>query len=120
VQTEQVLQVDDVGDVTIVKVLPSSITPEGGATLKGHTVSQEGRKVILDLGNLRFLGSIGIEVLVVYMKRGKERNGQLALACLNGECRKVLKVCGLTAVFDLYPDVASALAALGSKEATKG
>lgn len=118
-QKEEIFQIEDVGDVTIVSVLPSSITPEVGEALMGYKVSKQGKKVILDLQDLCFLGSVGLSVLVVYLKRLNEHKGRLAIAGLDEECQKVITTTGLMDKFDLYPDVASALDALGSKEVVK-
>jgi len=116
---QQVFQIEDIGDVTVVSVLCSSITSKVAEELMGYKMFPKGKKLILDLSNLSYLGSVGIGVLVVYLKRINEHNGRLAIAGLDEECKKVINICKLTDKFDLYPDVASALESLGSKEVVK-
>jgi anti-anti-sigma factor len=66
-------------------------------------------KFILDLSDMTYLCTTGLGTLVMFLKRVKNCNGQLALAGLKGHCRNVLRVTRLEDVFDLCDDVPEAL-----------
>jgi len=59
-----------------------------------------------------FLGSIGLGMLMVLLKRVRTAGGQVVLTALADSCRDVIRVCGLDKVFRVEPDVESAARAL--------
>lgn len=59
----------------------------------------EGRShITIDLENLRFLDSQGLNVLVVAYKHAHERDGEVVVRGAQGSVLKVLDICGLTKV----------------------
>ncbi|MCP4376467.1 MAG: STAS domain-containing protein [bacterium] len=67
---------------------------------------------VLDLSELTFLGSVGLTVLVVFLKRVKSIGGKMVLAGLSEQCRKVMKVTKLDRAFDFYDNAEEAVSAL--------
>jgi len=112
-QDEPSLNIERIGDATVIRALPTSITPQAGEALLGYRAFPKGVKMVLDLSGLLFLGSAALSVMIVYHKRVKQAGGRLVVAGLDDECRKVVETAELTKILDLQPDLASALEAVG-------
>jgi anti-anti-sigma factor len=65
--------------------------------------------MILDFGNVRFLSSAVLGLLIRVSKRIYERDGRLKLCNINPKIYEVFKITRLTKTFDIYKDVDSAL-----------
>ena len=109
---------EDIQDVIVVRIPEQEISYHTGESLHAHMPNwQEGQKplkFVLDLSKITFLGSIGLTVLVVFLKRVKTAGGQLVLAGLTGQCRNVMSVTKLDRAFEFYDDTDEAVAALQS------
>jgi len=68
-----------------------------------------GINLILDFGNVRFLSSAVLGLLIRISKRVYEVEGQLKLCNINPKIYEVFKITRLTKTFDIYSDVDSAL-----------
>jgi anti-sigma B factor antagonist len=66
-------------------------------------------QLIVDLEKVEFLDSTGLGVLVGGLKRVRTHEGSLALVCTQERLLKIFRITGLTKVFDIHPDVDSAL-----------
>ena len=66
--------------------------------------------LILDFGNVRFLSSAVLGLLIRISKRIYEVEGCLKLCNINQNIYEVFKITRLTKTFDIYNDVDSALA----------
>jgi len=69
-------------------------------------------KLILDFGNVRFLSSAVLGLLIRLSKRIYEQGGQLKLCNINPKIFEVFKITRLTTTFDIHKDVESAIEAL--------
>jgi anti-sigma B factor antagonist len=65
--------------------------------------------LVVDLEKVDFLDSTGLGVLVGGLKRVRTHDGSLSLVCTSERLLKVFRITGLTKVFDIHPDVESAL-----------
>jgi len=65
--------------------------------------------LVVDLEKVDFLDSTGLGVLVGGVKRVRTHDGSLSLVCTRERLLKVFRITGLTKVFDIHPDVESAL-----------
>lgn len=65
--------------------------------------------LVLDLERVDFLDSTGLGVLVGGLKRVRTHDGSLTLVCTRERLLKIFRITGLTKVFDIHPDVPSAL-----------
>ena len=110
---QQAIHFELVGDVTIAALQTSEITPNIDKTLRERLLElgTAGRpaRFILDLSKLEFLGSVGLSVLVVFLKRIRGADGQLIISGLTGHCQDVMTVTELDKVFTLCDGVESAL-----------
>ena len=64
--------------------------------------------LILDFGNVRFLSSAVLGLLIRISKRVYEQDGQLKLCSINPKIYEVFKITRLTKTFDIYNDLESA------------
>ena len=80
--------------------------------LRESMAAGEAVRLVLDLGNVKFIDSVALGSLVVLLRRVKEARGRLALTGLAGHCLKVMEVTGLGRVFEVYADVPAAAEAL--------
>ena len=64
--------------------------------------------LILDFGNVRFLSSAVLGLLIRISKRIYEHDGQLGLCNINPKIYEIFKITRLTKTFDIYQDVESA------------
>lgn len=71
------------------------------------------RKLILDCGQLDYISSIGLGMLIRVNARMKKIGGEVKLAAVQGAVAQVLSVVGLNRVFELYPNVDEAITAHG-------
>jgi anti-sigma B factor antagonist len=69
-------------------------------------------KLILDFGNVRFLSSAVLGLLIRLSKRIYEHEGQLKLCNINPKIYEIFKITRLTKTFDIYKDVESAVGGL--------
>ena len=65
--------------------------------------------LILDFGNVRFLSSAVLGLLIRISKRIYERDGQLRLCRINPKIYEIFKITRLTKTFDIYDDIESAI-----------
>ena len=66
-------------------------------------------KLILDFGNVRFLSSAVLGLLIRLSKRIYEQGGQLKLCNINPKIFEVFKITRLTTTFDIHKDIESAI-----------
>lgn len=72
----------------------------------------EGINLILDFGNVEFLSSAVLGLLIRISKRVVEHNGTLKLCNINPKIYEVFKITQLTKIFEIHKDVKSAVASL--------
>ena len=65
-------------------------------------------RLILDFGNVRFLSSAVLGLLIRVSKRIYEQEGQLRLCNINPKIYEIFKITRLTKIFDIHTDVESA------------
>lgn len=73
-------------------------------------VSQGRQQIVVDLEAVDFLDSTGLGVLVGGLKRLRSHEGDLTLVCTQSRILKVFEITGLTKVFSIFDDVATATA----------
>jgi len=63
--------------------------------------------LVLDFGNVRFLSSAVLGLLIRISKRVYERDGQLKLCNINPKIYEIFKITRLNKIFDIYKDIES-------------
>lgn len=105
-----------VGRVQVVRPigrLDSVGAPELEQTLrdllsKGHTT------LLLDLGQLDFISSAGMRVVLMAGKELRARHGRLALTGVHGMVREIFDVSGFLSLFEVASDVEAGVKLLES------
>ena len=70
----------------------------------------EGEKgFVIDLGELDYISSAGLRVILAAAKRLKEKEGKILLASLQDMVREVFEISGFSAIIPIYESVESAL-----------
>jgi len=68
--------------------------------------------LILDFGNVQFLSSAVLGLLIQISKRIYEQGGKLKLCNINPKIYEIFKITRLTKTFDIYKDVEGAVRSL--------
>lgn len=76
----------------------------------GELMEGGSRRILVNLGDVGFIDSSGLGVLVQAKKQLDEVGGQMALVAHDGPTLKVLAITGLDKVFRVHPSVEDALA----------
>ena len=71
-----------------------------------------GRRFVLDLSEMEYVDSTGLGAMVFVLQRISEAGGELKIASLQAKPRVVFDITKAYKIFDIYPDVEKALAAL--------
>ena len=112
------VSVEYVEDVTIVCFTDEKILEERDIKVLQDSImsvvesASGGIKLILDFGNVRFLSSAVLGLLIRLSKRIYEHDGQLKLCNINPKIFEIFKITRLTKTFDICEDVESATESL--------
>lgn len=69
--------------------------------------------VIIDFGELSYISSSGLRVLLMVAKTLRQRSAHLALCSLSGSIREVFEISGFDKIIPIHDTRAEALAARG-------
>ena len=85
-----------------------------GETLRPHMerCSAAQDRLVLDLSRLEYISSAGLRVLMLARKQAQVQGGTLVVAALGPMLREIFEISRFSAVFDIYPSVRDALAAV--------
>jgi anti-sigma B factor antagonist len=86
-------------DITSAPALRSALLP----------ALESAERVVLDLSEVSFLGSSGLAVLVEGREQAQQGGRELRLVCTSRIVIRALEATGLRDLFDISPDVATAL-----------
>ncbi|RKS06168.1 SpoIIAA-like anti-anti-sigma regulatory factor [Nocardiopsis sp. Huas11] len=92
------------------------------ADLQEHiqsAIEDHGPWLILDLSELDFMDSSGLNVVINAYRTVRELHGSLALAALNERVTKVVRLVGLHRQVPVHQTVATAVAAMDALEAKR-
>ena len=103
------------GDVVIVS--PKGWLVGGDETeqledLIRKTLADGNRRMVVDLGEVVMMNSLAVGSLMGCRQSYKNRDGHIVLSSLNKRLVRIFLITQLTLVFDLYPSLDEALAAI--------
>jgi len=78
-------------------------------TSMGELLDRPGPRYVIDLGEVSFLASSGLAVLIRAAQRTAERGARLGLVVATRAVRRPLEVTGSDQLFDMHPDLESAI-----------
>jgi anti-sigma B factor antagonist len=73
------------------------------------------RRIILDLGGVTYIGSVGLSTLVAVYTSARRVGGDLKLLHLPRGVQQLLQITRLSTVFDIYEDLATAVKSFQSE-----
>jgi len=86
------------------------VSPEVAESLRSM-IAKKPKRLVVDLTKVTYLDSSGLAVLIEGMQGVQKYGGKFGLAGVQEEVKHVFDIARLDQVFDIYPDVDSALAA---------
>jgi anti-sigma B factor antagonist len=100
------------GHVVLLELRGRLVVDEGGSVLRDHVRSLVGRgqtAILIDLGEVSYIDSGGIGVLIQMYKEVTKLGGQFKLLHPSGRSAHVLEITLLTTVFEIFADEETAL-----------
>lgn len=68
------------------------------------------RKIILDFSELDFISTPGLSGILVLVRRMKVEKGELSVAALKGQVKKVFDISGFSSALPIFDTVSAAVA----------
>jgi anti-sigma B factor antagonist len=101
------------GDITRI-MLDGRLDIAGAAAidLKMNLIAGTARKLLIDMQNVTFLGSMGLSAIVIPSRAVHSRGGRVVLFAPNNLVESVLRTSGINSLLPVYHDFAAAIAAL--------
>lgn len=93
---------------------PRLLEAVAGALDAGH------EWLLVDLGDVQYIDSVGLGILIGGAKRAAERNGDLSVACSRPNVRRVFDVSGTAELLNVVDTVDEAVAILSEARAAQG
>ena len=99
------------GSVTIVSISGSldALTARELERFLQQEIGAGNSRLVADLAELEYTSSAGLRVLLTTVRECRARGGDLRLAAVQENVDRVLEMSGLTTIFKIYPDRATAL-----------
>ncbi len=116
------ISVEYAGNATIVRFTDEKILEEKDIKALQDSIlpiieSASGRiNLVLDFGNVRFLSSAVLGLLIRISKRIYECEGQLKLCNISPKIYEIFKITRLTKTFDIYESIEGAIEDLSQNE----
>lgn len=110
--TEIGTEVVDRGHVTVLRVVGSvdgATAPALLAAFRG-AVGEGRTRIVGDFTGVDYTSSAGLRALLETVKETRQRGGDLRLASVQPDVRRVLDLAGFTGILKLYGDVEEAVA----------
>ncbi|MBY0522713.1 MAG: STAS domain-containing protein [Gemmataceae bacterium] len=110
------LEVEDIGDVTVVNFTDRKILDEQNIQLIGEQlfslVDEAGRKkVLLNFGNVEYLSSAALGKLITLNKKLQAAGGRLILCNIDPQIYEVFEITKLNKLFNIHKEEQAALQA---------
>jgi anti-sigma B factor antagonist len=74
--------------------------------------AQEGVAIVLDLSGLEYVSSAGLRCFMLAAKQAKAQNSRIVIAAMQPVVAEIFQIARFNLVFEAYPGVRDALAAL--------
>ena len=110
------LEVEDIGDITVVNFTDRKILDEQNIQLIGEQlfglVDQDGtRKMLLNFGNVEYLSSAALGKLITLNKKLQASGGRLILCNIDPQIYEVFEITKLNRLFNIQKEEQTALQA---------
>ena len=110
------LEVEDIGDVTVVNFTDKKILDEQNIQIIGEQlfglVDEDGRrKILLNFGNVEYLSSAALGKLITLNKKLQQAGGKLILCNIDPQIYEVFEITKLNKLFNIQKEEQAALQA---------
>ena len=110
------LEVEHIGDVTVVNFVDRKILDEQNIQIIGdqlfNLVEEQGkRKILLNFGNVEFLSSAALGKLITLNRKLQSAGGKLILCNIDPQIYEVFEITKLNKLFNIQPEEQTALQA---------
>jgi len=107
--------ISEVEDVSVVRVFENItyINQKEFLSLVESIIKSECTKVVLDLSQLKFLGSLGIGAIAKFLQDMQKKSGHLVIVKPPAQVFKVFSLTGLASVIPFFEDEIEALGSYG-------
>jgi len=109
------IEVERRGQVTVADVHGNvdGLTSAELSRVLGGEVAEGGHQMVVSLAGVDYTSSAGLRVLLAVVKDARSRGGDVRLAAVRDNVRKVLELSGFTSILKLFPDVDAAVESFG-------
>jgi len=73
---------------------------------------QSGAAIVLDLGAIDYMSSVGLRVLMVAAKQSKTDDGKIVVAAMQPDMKEIFEISRFNFVYEAFDSVADALASI--------
>lgn len=96
--------VEEIDGVTVVSSLPNFIDASNAMEFKKviAPIAASSRKVMLDMGMVKFIDSAGCGALITFLKQVKDTGGLLKLFAVQKQVRSVFELVRMHKIIDIY------------------
>ena len=110
-------KIQNLNDVVLIELegrIDHSTAPAFGSALlpQVNGCAGENKKLLLDLGKVTYMSSAGLRVLMIAAKGCRKEGGKVFLAALQPTLQEIFKIGRFDMVFETFPTVREALAAI--------
>jgi anti-sigma B factor antagonist len=115
-QPRRRLEVEEIGDITVVNFIDRKILDEQNIQLIGEQLfglvdEQKRRKVLLNFTNVEYLSSAALGKLITLNKKLQNAGGKLILCNIDPQIYEVFEITKLNRVFNIQKEEQAALQA---------
>jgi anti-sigma B factor antagonist len=106
------VEVEQIGDVLVI-TLPARLDAAGLAVIQdkfAEAVTTHKGKVLADMGQVNFVASLALRMLLMNLKAIQPAGGDLRLCSLQPQIAEIFRKSRFDTLFKIYPDRPAALA----------
>lgn len=107
------LQAGKIGDVAVVEVQCESLDAATVIDFREaiQPIIDKNPNIVINIGMLRTINSSGLGALISCLKQSHERGGDLKLAGMKGEVKRIFEIVQIHMMFDLFDTTEEAVSA---------
>jgi anti-sigma B factor antagonist len=83
-----------------------------------EAAARDGGAIVLDLAKLEYISSAGLRCFMLASRQAKAQQGRIFVAALQPMVREIFEISHFNLVFQVFPTVREALAAVSAEAAT--